>query len=226
MKFQWIVFVGLIFITTSVAMGQGGPTFYPKSAPVSHDLSTGREILGGWSPEPSTNNDHAYGYDPRILHPEPQGYGLSPMLLTGDPVTLLPYALNFANQYGIVPCIAVLLAIFIFQYIRSSQKNAQQREEFLHRQLDYSDKRTTEELTRLSSKLGMMEQDLRALQDRFDRHAELIRANGQLCREIVATMTAHNLAVEQGISELGVKLTMLTQTLRKKLKLKEGTGKQ
>ena len=204
--------VGMLLVTSAV-FAQGGPTFYPKPAPIPQSLSTGREILGGLPPESAPDN-YLYGYEPSV--------GLSPMLLTGDPISLLPHAIGLADRYGIVQCVAVLLALFLFQYVRNTQKNAQQREEFLHRQLDYSDKRTTEELTRLSSKLGMMEQDLRALQDRFDRHAELIRANGQLCREIVSTMTAHNLAVEQGIAELGVKLETQTMTIRKKFKTKEG----
>jgi hypothetical protein len=153
------------------------------------------------------------------------GAGLTPLLMTGDPITMIPHAIDLANKYGIVQCIAVLLVMFIFQYVRNSQKNASQREAFFHQQLNYSDQRTTEELSRLSTKLGLMEQDLRSLQDRFDRHAELIRTNGQLCREIVSTMTAHNLAVEQGLTELGAKIDSLVLKVKRKLeRVRNGYG--
>jgi len=129
--------------------------------------------------------------------------------LAVDPISMLPHAIYLANRYGILQCITILIAMYFFQYVKTAQRNSHAREEFYRQQLNYSDKRTTEELTRLSSKLNLMEQDFRALQDKFDRHGELIRANGQLCREIVSTMTAHNFAVEQGIEELGAKLDLL-----------------
>lgn len=230
---QWIVSLLLLFLfwfgsVTSVAAQDGRPTFYPirvgqeqtGTRPVpEQDASAGRDILG-------SDLETTYGY-PYQPYPYQGGYpdyrpdsrpGLSPLVMTGDPISLIPHAIDLANKYGIVQCIAVLLVIFIFQYVRNTQKSASQREEFFHSQLNYSDKRTTDELTRLSSKLALMEQDLRSLQDRFDKHAELIRTNGQLCREIVSTMTAHNLAVEQGIAELVAKIETLTVTLKRKLK--------
>ena len=235
----WLLFLSLFGWITGIVAGQEGPpTFYPNRAgqerpgtrPVlEQDVSAGRDILG-------TDSGHSYGYDYRHdSYPYQTTYhdyrsdhrpGLSSFVMTGDPISLVPHAIDLANRYGIVQCVAVLLVIFIFQYVRNTQKSAAQREEFFHNQLNYSDKRTTEELTRLSSKLGHMEQDLRALQDRFDKHAELIRTNGQLCREIVSTMTAHNLAVEQGIAELGMKFETLTAVLKRKLKGKNGEEKK
>jgi len=235
---QWIVTLVLCWFLggMGVALAQtGGPTFYPKRnqaatmereyPPVPEPtVPAGRSILGGesgYGGKYGPPDYPQYPYDQTPSFPSNDSHGLSPLLLSGDPVAVLPHAIDLANKYGIVQCLAVLLVVFIFQYVRNSQKSANQREEFLHQQLNYSEKRTTEELTRLSSKLGMMEQDLRALQDRFDRHAELIRANGQLCREIVSTMTAHNLAVEQGITELGAKLDTLTSAFRKMRKTKD-----
>ncbi len=187
-----------------------------RTWPVQQDVSTGRDILGTGPSGPYDDRPEPFTYDDGGY----PGSGFSPLMLTGDPITMIPHAIDLANRYGIVQCVAVLLVVFIFQYVRSTQKSASRREGVFHNQLDYSDRRTTEELTRLSSKLGMMEQDFRALQDRFDRHAELIRTNGGLCREIVSTMTAHNVAVEQGIGELGAKLDALTGTIRRKIKSK------
>lgn len=231
---QWIVAFVLscsfvLFWTGSLAAQEERPTFYPNrtqadqwgSRPVQgQDVPAGREIL-------DTDRDLPYGYaytPNQYAWPDKQP-DISPLLTGGDPVSLIPHAMDLANKYGIVQCVAVLLVIFIFQYVRSAQKSATQREEFFHQQLNYSDKRTTDELTRLSSKLALMEQDIRSLQDRFDRHAELIRTNGQLCREIVSTMTAHNLAVEQGIAELGAKIESLTVAFRRKLRNKNGNEK-
>lgn len=231
----WLLFLSLFgSVTGDVIAQEGRPTFYPNRSgqeqpgarpALEQDVPAGRDILG-------TDSEMPYGYP---YTPSPYGYpdyrpdprpGFSPLMMTGDPVALIPHAIDLANKYGIVQCIAVLLVIFIFQYVRSTQKSASQREEFFHNQLNYSDKRTTDELTRLSSKLALMEQDLRALQDRFDRHAELIRTNGQLCREIVSTMTTHNLAVEQGIADLGTKIETLTVTLKRRLKGRNGDEKK
>lgn len=221
----FLLFLAYVFGSVTEAPAQDGrPTFYPNRAvreqsgtrPVmEQDAPAGRDILGA-----DTDSTFGYPYQP---YPNQGGYpdyrpGMSPLLLTGDPVSMIPYAVDMANRYGIVQCIAVLLVLFIFQYVRSAQKSASQREEFFHQQLNYSDKRTTDELTRLSSKLALMEQDLRSLQDRFDRHAELIRTNGQLCREIVSTMTAHNLAVEQGIAGIASKIDALAMKVKRKLK--------
>lgn len=234
---QWIVTLLLLVSCAVFLPGPGSaqedrPTFYPNrtrqetpgTRPVQEqDVPAGRDILGA-----ETGVPYGYGYTPYPPQDPYQDHrpGLAPLMLTGDPISMVPHAIDLANKYGIVQSLAVLLTLFIFQYVRNAQKSATQREEFFHQQLNYSDKRTTEELTRLSSKLGHMEQDLRALQDRFDKHAELIRTNGQLCREIVSTMTAHNLAVEQGIAELGMKIDSLTAILKRKLKGKNGEEKK
>lgn len=220
---QWIVVLLLLLVPTTIRVAiaqEERPTFYPSRTqretpgprPVTgQEVPTGRDILGVNQGYP---HEYGYRYEP---YPE-QRPGLSPLMLTGDPISLIPHAIDLANRYGIVQCVAVLLVLFIFQYVRNTQKSASQREEFFHNQLNYSDQRATEELTRLSSKLALMEQDLRALQDRFDRHAELIRTNGQLCREIVSTMSAHNMAVEQGIAELVAKLDALDRKVKRKLR--------
>ena len=221
---QWIVVLLILFVPATMegVSAQERPTFYPnrsvqdalRTRPVQEqDVQAGRDILAAG---PGISHEQGYRYEP--YQEDYSGLGFSPMALTGDPITMIPHAIDLANRYGIVQCVAVLLVMFIFQYVRNTQKNASQREEFFRNQLNYSDQRTTEELTRLSSKLGMMEQDFRALQDRFDRHAELIRTNGQLCREIVSTMTAHNLAVEQGLAEIAAKVDALAAKVKRKIK--------
>jgi hypothetical protein len=188
---------------------ESGPTFIPH--PYRHDQGTGAV--------PSYPPGYPGGYDsgpyPQPYRPEPETTlpntqdALSTLLLTGDPVTLIPHALHLANKYGILQCLVVLTAVFMFQYVRNAQKGALHREEFFQQQLESSDRRTTEDLSRLSVKLSDLDQDLRSLQEKFDRHSELIRTNGELSREIVATMAAHNRAVEKGIGELSVKLDHL-----------------
>ena len=207
---------GLVwFLGFGCTLAQGnGPTFIPNKA--GYEQSTG--IV------PSYPAGYPVGYDsglyptnpyPQSGWPEQGGSfpnaqdAFSTLLSTGDPVTLIPHAFQLANKYGILQCLVVLTAIFLFQYVRNAQKSAMGREEFFRQQLEYSDRRTSEDLSRLSLKLGELDQDMRSLQEKFDRHSELIRANGELSREIVTTMAAHNLAVEKGIGELSAKIDHL-----------------
>jgi len=204
---------GLVwFLGFGCALAQGnGPTFIPNKA--GHEQEAG--IV------PSHQAGYPGGYDsglrpyPQSGWPEPGGMfphaqdAFSTLLSSGDPVTLIPHAFHLASKYGILQCLVVLTAVFVFQYVRNAQKSALGREEFFRQQLEYSDRRTSEDLSRLSLKLGELDQDMRSLQEKFDRHSELIRANGELSREIVTTMAAHNLAVEKGIGELSAKLDHL-----------------
>ena len=165
---QWIVLfisVAVVGMAVFTVAQSDGPAFFPKQSEpawpqvvMEPEISTGQEILGGT------------GRNMPDMFPA--------VPLADDPITILPHVIYLANRYGILQCITILIAIYFFQYVKTAQGNSHAREEFYRQQLNYSDKRTTEELTRLSSKLSLMEQDFRALQDKFDRHGELIRANG------------------------------------------------
>lgn len=200
----------LTLLTGVVAAQHDGPTFVPKRYQPDPGSRTNRNgpndgttsYMPSYAPHDGNRSDAATGC------PGPHD-AVSTLLQTGDPITLIPHAVHLANRYGILQCLVVLTVVFVFQYVRNAQKSALQREEFFRQQLEYSDRRTTEELTRLSMKLGELDQDVRSVQDKFDRHGELIRANGELSREIVATMSAHNLAVEKGIGELSMKFDSL-----------------
>jgi len=182
----------LLFFGLGDVFAQGtGPTFIPNRA--------GYEQNAGTFPGPMSSQPN---------WPDAQD-AVSTLLTSGDPVTLIPHALQLANKYGILQCVFVLTVVFVFHYVRNAQKSALQREEFFRQQLEHSDRRTTEDLSRLSTKLAELDQDFRSLQEKFDRHSELIRANGELSREIVKTMAAHNQAVEKGIGELSFKLDHL-----------------
>ena len=190
----------LFFGGGEILAQETGPAFVPNRA--WYDQETGSVSYpnnpyqqfdrSDWSNWPNTQNT------------------ISTLLTSGDPITLIPHVLELANKYGILQYLVVLTVVFVFQYVRNTQKSALHREEFFHRQLEYSERRTTEDLSRLSVKLGELYQDFRSLQEKFERHSELIRANGELSREIVATMSTHNLAVEKGIGELSTKLDHLT----------------
>ena len=203
--FHLVLVILFAALGPSVSAQNDRPTFYPHH--------TRPEPIAPLPPEP--DYPVPYGPDSNYSVPGAQEF-LTPNLLSGDPIALLPIAIRFANRYGILQCVSIIAIVFFFQYLRTAQKNTAAREEFFRRQLDYSDERTTGELGKLSAKLSGIDQDFRTLQDQLDRHAELIRANGELSREIVATMTAHNFAVEKGIGELSQKIDLVSSSLQKK----------
>ena len=190
------------------SMADDGPTFAPTrstQSPVSGQESIVKDRYEPFSfPEQQSYPDRG-GWEQGSSWSGNYDTATS-LFLTNDPVALIPQALNLANRYGIFQCIVVLTVVFIFQYVRNTQKSAIQREEFFRQQLEYSDRRTTEELTRLAIKLGELDQGFRSMQEKFERHSELIRTNAELSREIVSTMTAHNHAVEKGIAELSLRM--------------------
>jgi len=185
-----------------------GPTFYPShrqqsgpAIPPTFPPATQPPLQPSWQPSP-------YGPSPYDVIPSP--YPVLPTVTSlDDPTALLSYFMTSANQNGLLPTACILGIMFIFQYVRSSQKTACQRERFMQSQLDQSSRRTDHELSQSSMKLSELDMGLRTMQEQFRQQAELIHTSGQVCRDIVNVMAAHNEAVLQGINELVEKVNSI-----------------
>jgi len=187
----------------SINSPTNGPTFYPSqpsgpAIPPTFPPAIPSPSQPSWQPS-------SYGPSPYDLSPSP--YPVLPTVPSlDDPTALLPYFITSANQNGLLPTACILGIMFIFQYVRSSQKTACQREQFMQSQLDQSSRRTDHELSQSSMKLSELDMGLRTMQEQFRQQAELIHTSGQVCRDIVNVMAAHNEAVLQGMNEIFTKV--------------------
>jgi len=216
-----VLLVGAGFLFAQTNGPTNHPTFYPTNGPInspangptfypSHRQPSGPAIPPTFppaisSPSPSSWQPAPYGPSPYDLSPSP--YSVLPTITSlDDPTALLPYFITSANQNGLLPTACILGIMFIFQYVRSSQKTACQREQFMQSQLDQSSRRTDHELSQSSMKLSELDMGLRTMQEQFRQQAELIHTSGQVCRDIVNVMASHNEAVLQGMNEIFTKV--------------------
>jgi len=208
-----LVGAGFIFAQTNyptngpINSPVNGPTFYPSqrqqsvpAPPPTFPPATQSPLQPSGQPSP-----YVSPYD--VYHSPYPTLPTVPSL--DDPTALLPYFISSANKNGLLPTACILGIMFIFQYVRSSQKTACQREQFMQSQLDQSSRRTDHELSQSSMKLSELDMGLRTMQEQFRQQAELIHTSGQVCRDIVNVMAAHNEAVLHGMNEIVEKVNRI-----------------
>ena len=206
-----VIMFSLLIIWPVVAQNTDRPTFFPKRDTSQQETPLppfGQPAPANWYETQIPGEQQSAPQTTAPLQDLPS-FGVESVapLLMGDPIMWLPHLTALANKHGLLNCVMLVLAVFLFQYVRTTQKAAKEREAFFKKhmeQSEQSDRRAIKELNQLSAKLNTVDQDIKLIQN-------------QLSREILSIMSSHNSAVEKGVTELNLKLDSVIASIRREI---------
>jgi hypothetical protein len=125
--------------------------------------------------------------------------------------------IRFLGTKELLPLILFLLFYKGIPLIRTIYENMRKREDDLQERLRNVEQQNTDRLGQLALTLTSLERDFQQLHRQLEHHAEMIRNNGQISKDITLAMTQQTMTVSQELNDLTSRLNnVLTRGEKRK----------